>query len=44
MEYMSAPQAAEKWGITDTLQPEPHTGRFKTWVYVADTKGRGKAD
>ena len=29
---------------TDTLQPEPHTGRFKTLVYVADTQGRGKAD
>ena len=29
---------------TDTLQREPHTGRFKTWVYVADTKERRKAD
>ena len=28
---------------TDTLQREPYTGRFKTWVYVADTKGRRKA-
>ncbi|GFI24699.1 hypothetical protein IMSAGC011_03503 [Lachnospiraceae bacterium] len=48
MEYMSAPQAAKKMGHfrkagTDTLQREPYTGRFKTWVYVADTKGRGKA-
>ena len=29
---------------TDTLQREPYTGRFKTWVYVADTKERRKAD
>jgi len=29
---------------TDTLQREPDTGRFKTWGYVADTKGRGKTD
>ena len=27
---------------TDTLQPKPHTGRFKTGVYVADTKGGRK--
>ena len=29
---------------TDTLQREPHTRRFKTWVYVADTNGCKKAD
>ncbi len=45
MEYMPAPQAAEKWGIskkagTDTFQREPHTGRFKTWISVADAKRR----
>lgn len=28
---------------TDTLQRKPHTRRFKTWVYVVDTKGRRKA-
>lgn len=28
---------------TDTLRGEPHTGRIKTWLYVADTKGRKKA-
>lgn len=28
---------------TDTMQREQNTGRFKTWVYVADTERRGKA-
>ena len=43
MEYMSCPEAAKKAG-TDTLQGETHTGCFKTWVYVVDTKRRGKTD
>ena len=47
-EYMSAPQAAEMGHFrkagTDTLQREPHTGRFKTRIYdVADTKRRKKS-
>ena len=28
---------------TDTLQRKPHTGRFKTWIYVVDTKRRKEA-
>lgn len=48
MEYMSCPEAAKKWGISErqvqVLCRKPHTGCFKTWIYVADTKGRGKTD
>ena len=29
---------------TDIMQPKPYTRRFKTGVYVADTKGRRKAN
>lgn len=49
MEYMSAPQAAEKWGISERrvqilCSENRIPGGFQTWVYVADTKGSGKAD
>ena len=27
---------------TKTMRRKPHTRRFKNWLYVADTKGRGK--
>ena len=48
MEYMSCAEAAGKWGISERrvqklCEGGAHTGRFKIWQYVADTKGRGKA-
>ena len=48
MEYMSCAEAAgngafQKDGCRNFVRGA-HTGRFKIWQYVADTKGRGKAD
>ncbi len=46
LEYISAPEAAKKWGISERrvqkLCEETHTRCGKIQPYVADTKGRGK--
>lgn len=47
MEYMSCPEAAKKWGISERrvqilCSENRIPGVFKTGVYVADTKKRGK--
>ena len=49
MEYMSCPEAAKKWGISERrvqvlCRETAYLGSSKTWIYAADTKGRGKTD
>lgn len=48
LEYISAPEAAKKWGISERrvqklCEEKRHTGRCKIQPYVVDTKGRRKA-
>lgn len=43
MEYMSCPEAAKKWGVSDrrvqkTMRRKSHPRRFPHWEYVADPK------
>ena len=45
LEYISAPEAAKKWGISErrvqkSVRRKPNTGCCKIQPYVVDTKGR----
>lgn len=49
MEYISAPEAAKKWGISErrvqkTLRRKPHTRHRPFHSFMANTKGRRKAE
>ena len=47
LEYISAPEAAKKWGISErrvqAMRRKTHTRSGKIESHVADTRGRGKA-
>ena len=46
MEYMSCPEAAEKWGISERrvqILCEQNTGSFKNRLYVVDTQSGREA-
>ena len=48
MEYMSCPEAAEKWGISERrvqilCKQNQNTGSFKNRLYVVDTQSGREA-
>ena len=49
MEYMSCPEAAKEWGISERrvqrlCEDDRIPRHFKNRLYVVDTKERGEAD